>query len=428
MNTINSAELKITGYIEVIVRDTVYGWVTVDPTHLSLHVLLDEIIVGRTDNFLERTDLAATYRARGFCIKCEKPITASDLVNGRLKVIAISPNNIVSLPIWRPLQEASIFANIDIDELKKGLNSIPSTFLKKIAHEVGLSNSGRNFGRISADGFAQVGRNGYLFLVSGRNNLSKLYTGEIKIDIKAWVACFLRRQEILNGLRARYVQVIIPEKSSVLCSYAPYPVTGASVPYLDLIQSGLENEIPICDVLGKLDEIRVEKSPFSQGDTHFNTFGAEIAVKTILKYLNENVLFSTSRITEELRVGDLAERFSEDGDIQDLVPMYKDLYFNNLKLEPEITSIFDPENGHQGRKRVWCNSSAPIKKKAICFGNSFFELGENSCSLSWWFSRLFSEFHFIWSPVLDASYVEAFLPDIVICQSIERFLTEVPPD
>jgi hypothetical protein len=428
MNTKKSAELKITGYIEVIVRDTVYGWVTVDPTHFSLHVLLDEIIIGRTDSFLERPDLAATHRAKGFSIKCEKSVTSSDLINGRLKVVAINFHNIVSLPIWAPLQEASVLTNIDLDLLGKGLKSVPSAFLKKIAHEIGLSNNGRSFGRISRDGFAQVGRNGHLFLASGRNRLSKFYTNEIKIDIEAWIACFIRRQEILNRLKTRYVQIIIPEKSSVLYSYVPYPVTGASAPYLDLIQCGLKNNIPICGVFDELLEIRNETPPFSQGDTHLNTFGAENVVKTILKFLSEDVLFLTSRISEELRVGDLAERFAEDGDIQELIPIYKNLYFSEVNLDPELTYKFDPENGHQGRRRIWRNSSAPIKKKVVCFGNSFFELGENSCSLSWWFARLFSEFHFVWSPVFDVGYVEKVLPDIVICQSIERFLTEVPAD
>jgi hypothetical protein len=125
-------------------------------------------------------------------------------------------------------------------------------------------------------------------------------------------------------------------------------------------------------------------------------------------------------------VGDLSERFVEDGDIQELVSMYNDLQFGNINSNIELILSCDPENGHQGRQRVWRNKTAPIKKIVVCFGGSSFERGENSGNLSWWFARLFSEFHFIWSSDFDADYIEATSPDIVICQSIERFLTEVP--
>ena len=46
--------------------------------------------------------------------------------------------------------------------------------------------------------------------------------------------------------------------------------------------------------------------------------------------------------------------------------------------------------------------------------------------LSWWFARIFAEFHFVWDPRMDAEYVAAEKPDWVICQTVERFLPSVP--
>ncbi|WP_273162338.1 alginate O-acetyltransferase AlgX-related protein [Massilia timonae] len=426
MNINKSSSQNIEGYVEIIACDTVYGWVTVDSNQFSLSVLLNGLIVGVADDFLVREDLTAKPLARGFCIKCEKHVTPADLVGGRLQVVAMGSHNIVSLPVWRPLQEAGVLLNIDLPELRKALSSVPAAYRKNLIRELGFSQAGRSFGRLSDDGLAQVGRNGYLFLVSGRNHLSKIYTGEVVLDIDKWVTCFANRQEQLKRREVRYVQVMIPEKTSVFYDYAPYTATAGSAPYLDLIRLSLEKEIPICDVLPDLLAAKVESSVYPQGDTHLSTLGAEVVVRAILDVLNERAIYTPAKTARHLRVGDLSERFAEDGDIQEFVPMYETLYFDGIESKVDLIRSVDPETGHQGRQRVWRNHTAPIKKKVVCFGNSFFERGENSGYLSWWFARLFSEFHFIWSPDLDVSYVESVLPDIVICQTIERFLTELP--
>ena len=81
---------------------------------------------------------------------------------------------------------------------------------------------------------------------------------------------------------------------------------------------------------------------------------------------------------------------------------------------------------HIGAKIAWRHRSAPLNLKVICFGNSFFERGGSPSGLSWWFKRLFSEFHFVWSPFVDNDYVRNEQPDIVVCQTIERFLMLIP--
>ena len=62
----------------------------------------------------------------------------------------------------------------------------------------------------------------------------------------------------------------------------------------------------------------------------------------------------------------------------------------------------------------------------MVFGNSFFERGAQSWRLSWWFKHFYREFIFCWNPALDLELVEKFQPDLVICQTVERFLTQIP--
>jgi len=426
MDNIGSTSQDFEGFVEAIIDDSIYGWVNLYPVQFSLTAVLGEIVVGTAEEFLPREDLKSKPLAMGFSIACNVSVTPADLVNGKLKIILISSQNIATLPVWRPLLEAGNFLNIDLADLDKAWNSVPLGSRKAIAQNVGIVQGGREFGRMSSDGIVQAGRNGYLFLLTGRNQISKFYTDELELDIKNWLACFVKRQKILDRLKIRYIQVLIPEKSSVYYEYAPFTASAGSPAYLNLINLSLENDIAICNVLPNLLRKKDDRPVYLQGDTHLSTFGDEIVVNAILKLLNESISYDIPSIDKILRVGDLSERFVEDGDIQELVSMYNDLQFGNINSNIELILSCDPENGHQGRQRVWRNKTAPIKKIVVCFGGSSFERGENSGNLSWWFARLFSEFHFIWSSDFDADYIEATSPDIVICQSIERFLTEVP--
>lgn len=426
MDNTSTAARNIEGFVEAIVDDTIYGWVNVDPVNFSLSAVLGESIIGAANEFVPRGDLNSKTLAKGFSIKCARSVTPADLIDGKLRVVAISNQNITSLPVWGPLREAGTFLNISLTDLKKAWNSIPSDAKDNFARQFGGVQGGREFGRVSRDGVVQAGRNGFLFLLSGSNHLSKFYSGELELNVDAWVACFLHRQKTLEELKVRYIQVMIPEKSSIYFEYAPFNASAGSTPYLELIKLSLEKNIPICDVLPNLLAAKDDRVVYLQGDTHLSTFGSEVAVKAILQSLDEKVSYDPPNIVKILRVGDLGERYVSDGDIQELVSMYQSLHFDNVDSDIELISSFDPETGHQGRRRAWRNATAPIKKKVVCFGGSSFERGENSGNLSWWFARLFSEFHFIWSPNLDLSYVESVSPDIVICQSIERFLTEVP--
>ena len=64
----------------------------------------------------------------------------------------------------------------------------------------------------------------------------------------------------------------------------------------------------------------------------------------------------------------------------------------------------------------------------VAFGNSFFGAGEAPTTLGWWASRAFRAFLFHWSSEIDYAVVATQRPDVVICQTNERFLPAVPVD
>jgi len=73
------------------------------------------------------------------------------------------------------------------------------------------------------------------------------------------------------------------------------------------------------------------------------------------------------------------------------------------------------------------NERAPIDKKIVVFGNSFFEKIP-SWGLSPYFAAIFREFHFFWSPEVNMDYCINVKPDIVIAQTCERFMCKLPKD
>jgi hypothetical protein len=101
--------------------------------------------------------------------------------------------------------------------------------------------------------------------------------------------------------------------------------------------------------------------------------------------------------------------------------------FHDSELGLKRTEFELPPNGeHVGIRCVWTNTNAPVPLRVVAFGNSFFERGASGANLSWWAARWFREFHFIWSPFVDYDYIDRVAPDVVVCQTIERFLPMVP--
>ena len=63
----------------------------------------------------------------------------------------------------------------------------------------------------------------------------------------------------------------------------------------------------------------------------------------------------------------------------------------------------------------------------MVFGNSVFEHGETPLNLSWWCVRFFREFYFFWLPETLPGTVDEIGADVVIAQTVERFLFVDPP-
>ena len=89
---------------------------------------------------------------------------------------------------------------------------------------------------------------------------------------------------------------------------------------------------------------------------------------------------------------------------------------------------YPERDGFRGLVAEFTNPRAPLDVMVVAFANSFFGAGESPTTLGWWASRAFRSFLFHWSSEIDYAVVAAEGPDVVICQTNERFLPAVPID
>lgn len=280
---------------------------------------------------------------------------------------------------------------------------------------------------------AVLGREGYLFLIGGSNNLRDLYeqpsTEEQRSDLRLtatrWSKVFARRQEFCTEAKIRYVQCIIPEKLTVLRDLIDGPAEKTAL--LGLVESLIEHEPSWVNVsdpfLGEVDRRRL----WAKNDSHLSPYGAWLTSILLCRKLglDETVLAKATFTLPALYRGDLSRRVFGIGLREVQFDPQEDPVIAPAQGPTLVESVTPPDRAHIGTKRVWRRDDAPFNLRVVAFANSFFDTGENASRISWWASRIFREFHFLWNPNFDFAYLQQVKPDIVIGQTIERFLPRV---
>jgi hypothetical protein len=83
--------------------------------------------------------------------------------------------------------------------------------------------------------------------------------------------------------------------------------------------------------------------------------------------------------------------------------------------------------GHIGSRRVFRNETAPDRRVAILFGDSFSFSTPTYQGISWFMAQVFRETHFVWIPFgWDPDYVRQVHGEAVLVQGAERFAARVP--
>ncbi len=289
-------------------------------------------------------------------------------------------------------------------------------------------------GTITDHGDAALGAGGTLFLAGGSNNIQELYkSGSNGIMFDEWCALIKKRDKFTDTLGARFIQLLVPEKSSALHWKSPFDAHRGAIEYNNIVSklhAELGHDSVIVDLLSIIqDDVDIEPA-YRTYDTHLSTYGARAIVDHCVALLGHERCYASTATVYGKDPGDLGTKFDADGSLYEKPVLYEGLKNKSGRvLEPTLIDALDPRGGHHiGMMRRWYCAGAPIDKKVLCFGNSFFERGNTSTTLSWWFARPFKSFTFIWSPALLPDVASNQGADIIVCQTNERFLPILPSD
>lgn len=283
-----------------------------------------------------------------------------------------------------------------------------------------------------------VGRDGWLFLVEGTNNVIRSYrfTRSIGRRLRAWRTILRARARRLHGLGIGYLHVMVPEKLTVY----DHKLDGLNVavrlaPALR-VRRGLwwspRARRACLDLVGLFRAARGGTDLFLRTDSHWSFEGRLLAYRAICAALRarpvEDFPERPSR-TFEAYVGDLGEKL--DPPVSETVRLY-DLQRDAVRVDASPIVLAREAVGradtlHVGARVVYRNAAAHADpRRVVLFGDSYAHF--TPIMLTVMLAESFAEVHFIWSAAVDWGYVERVRPDLVITEIAERFMNRVPDD
>lgn len=268
-----------------------------------------------------------------------------------------------------------------------------------------------------------LGKDGWIFLDHDSNRVIDQITGRHILDqkgIEAWRKLILERDAYVSSLGAQHLVFVAPNKELVYSEQLPDWVEIADTRPLHQIMTALGPR-RASKIVYPLEAIRAGKSKgltYPKTDTHWSGFGAYIGYQEFCRGLSQNGI-------EPLQIEPSRISFEE-------VPYVGDL---GIKFEPAVSAptlsaridnaagklSFDNRIPNRGRIRVFTNKDTTLPR-CVMFGDSF---GGN---LLPFLKESFSTLVYIYGKSFDRELIEAYKPDVVLSEFVERFLIDPPVD
>lgn len=429
------SSIGVPGCVESISSDRceLAGWVSVGESAPEVVLHVDGLAVARGELGSFRADIAAKtgHLGREFRLRHD-PLWPGALSSGSVRVSADG----MTMTVARSLKDAETA----IRSATVGREDGESHGLSEEVAPAGpgqVSSVPLPVGARCADGSAAVGRDGHLFLLKGSNFLARRYRRPgspqeeraVEHEVAEWTRIIGERRRRIEEDGARFLQLVVPEKSSALVSGLPELAGVTTV--LERLEDRLRDDASYVSGLDVLDPDGTAARSWLRLDTHVSTEGAtRLFAALVSRIVPTFELPSVPLGSTASHPGDLSRRFfGVDVGELDRVPSSPDL--DDLGSGVTLVESSDPPEGENrwiGLRRVWRNERAPIQKTVVVFGNSYFADATRSARLNWWFTRFFREHHFLWTPWVDHEYVRSVRPDVVVAQTVERFLGGIPED
>lgn len=276
-------------------------------------------------------------------------------------------------------------------------------------------------GRVSANGAAVAGVDGYLFIGDGGNRWETQYTGPPPPDSwkTTWARVLAARQAEAAARGIPLLNLVIPEKQVV------YPETrwparapdGGARPLRRLAAlAGAEARLLYGEAA--LVACKAEGPACLRHDSHWTASGCLAVVRQLLSAAApevdvERAVFTVARTREPL---DLAAHFLQPNPPQD-----------RLRLavpQPRAweNRHYERTGQHTGSQYRLANPEAADPRRVVLFGDSY----SYAEGLAGALAAVFAEVTCVWSKSVLWEVVDERRADLVVWESAERFLVSLP--
>lgn len=282
-----------------------------------------------------------------------------------------------------------------------------------------------------------VGKDGWLFLVSGSNSVIDLYQKSSSFTpklAKNWVSLLQSRQTKLAGRGIKYLFLPAPEKLTVLHKHYDGKISNIHGSPIHTMVNDHAKQVPcLINVLPAYEKQADTLKSYWKTDTHWSFWGCFVAYQQLCARMGIasrpellKAPFDEGEVLFDLGAK-LPDPVREKARFYKLIQSAERVYANPMVRFKENNQLVNEASLHVGSHVVYKNNSDKVAKlKVVLFGDSFSEYRPHL--LTGMLAETVSELHFIWNTQLDYEYIDLINPDVVINEQAERFMVQVPED
>ena len=284
-----------------------------------------------------------------------------------------------------------------------------------------------------------VGRDGWLFLTGGTNEVLAQYdpSGFPEDHLAQWIHLLKERARLCREHSARYLNVTAPEKLSVY----DHKLDGLPVDVRLSPASRLRRALWFSRVRrNHLDLVRPFRAHrdrarlYHRTDTHWTFAGCFLAYTLVCRRLGARPragLADPDHRSGLKITGDLGNKLEppqeEDAESWRYARTASRVHVNKL------VQHFEHQGHHHwggvGSHVVYRSEASGLDpRRLLLFGDSYSHHAWHPWigGLTAMLAETFREVHFIWASAVDWGYVKDVRPDIVLTETAERFMIELP--
>jgi SAM-dependent methyltransferase len=276
---------------------------------------------------------------------------------------------------------------------------------------IGLQVEALDYGDVSDDEAAIVGKEGFAFINGGSNAWSMQIQGKTIIAddvLEQSVADIGAFRQLCAERSIAHCVIIVPEKDIV------YPELSPNCKNIELGRRSI-HRLREClpSVRYPLDQLIAAKPDalmYHRRDSHYNAFGGLIVANDVLNSIGVSPIdYSEVPFAHREFQDDLAVKWEAFPTMRRIVP------FDYIE---EVLQEGDPLTGLHIQLR---STHVQNGETVMIFGDSY--SWNPDAGLSRFMTRRFETTHFIWARDIDWALVDTVAPSAIIMQSAERFLT-----